>query len=114
MDFEKHGNPRGEVNWPPDDVDDTVARNDYFTLVQWDIPAMDIDGATGETLFGQGKELDAIIRLNALTSPTSGTFTDSELALHTFGFNSTSTYFDDFALQTKVFSSGGFLPAIQE
>ncbi|MFC1813845.1 hypothetical protein ACFL03_14260 [Thermodesulfobacteriota bacterium] len=114
LDFEKHGISRGDVQWPPDSVDDTTADNDYFTLVQWDQPATDLDSASGEALFGQGKELDAIIRLNALTSPTSGTFTASELALHTFGINSTSVYFDDFALQTKVFSTGGFLPAIQE
>ena len=31
------GNPRGDVNWPQDNVADTVAANDFLQLVQWDV-----------------------------------------------------------------------------
>ena len=115
LDYEKWGYPRGaDVRWPPDDVDDTAAGNDYFTLVQWDTPNTALDGTVNEGIFGKDKELDAIMRLNALTSPPSGTFSASEIGLHTFGVNSTSIYFDDFALQGPIVSTGEFLPSIQE
>ena len=115
LDYEKHGYLRGaEVRWSPDDVDDTAADNDYYTLVQWDTPNTALNSAFGESIFGQGKELDAVVRLNALTSPASGTFSASEIGLHTFGVNSTSIYFDDFALQSQIVSTGQFLSPIQE
>ena len=113
LDYDKHGNLRGELHWPPDEVDDTDINNDYFTLVGWDTDNTDLDSVNGEGIFGTGKELDAIIRLNALTTST-GTFTDTEIGLHTFGINSTSVYFDDFGLQTDVPTSEGFLPAVQQ
>jgi len=110
LDYKKHGNPRGELHWPPDEVDDTEADNDYFTLVQWDevnstVSSLDKISSLDEP--------DAILRTNELTTST-GIFTDTEIGLHTFGNNSTSVYFDDFGLQTDVPTSEGFLPAVQQ
>ncbi len=116
LDFEKHGNPRdpANVNWPPDEVEDWSADNDYFTLIQWDglNTAIVSSVASIESL----DEPDAIIRSTepVLFTPFSGIFDRTELGLHTFGHGSLNVYFDDFALQTKVISISGFLPAIQE
>jgi hypothetical protein len=116
FDNEKHGNPRdpANVNWPPDEVEDWSADNDYFTLIQWDglNTAIVSSVASIESL----DEPDAIIRSTepVLFTPFSGIFDRTELGLHTFGHGSLNVYFDDFALQTKVISISGFLPAIQE
>jgi prepilin-type N-terminal cleavage/methylation domain-containing protein len=104
--------PSGEVTWPKDDVADWAAANDYFTLVQWD-NTLNLDA--GDTRLGTGSELNAIIRTNALTTPSSGTFAQVELGLDTWGATSTSVYFDDFGLQTAApGQTQGFLPAIQQ
>jgi len=98
------------VHWPVDDVSAWAAENDYPTLVQW-------DGVnTGVTRLGTGTELNAVIRDASLTTPTSGSFTRSEVALHTAGDTSNSVYFDDFALQVEgsSASSTGFLPPLQQ
>jgi prepilin-type N-terminal cleavage/methylation domain-containing protein len=97
LDNEKHGNPRGELHWPPDEVNDTVPDNDYFTLVQWDA---DID--TSVERLGTGLRENAIIRTDAITTTASGNFGQPEIGLHTFGYSSTNVYFDDFGLQAEV------------
>jgi len=115
LDFEKNENPRitssdSTLNWPPGDVEDTAAENDYYTLVKWDeYNSMEAD------LFGMGFEEGTILRSSNLTT-TSGTFEDSEIALHTFGMDSYSTnvYFDDFGILLDIPSTVGFLPGIQE
>jgi len=111
LDNDRKANPRDQVNWPPDDVDDTESTNDYFTLVQWN---SSVD--TSVDRIGTGNELNAVIRSNSLTTPTSGSFTQSELALHTYGWTSDSVFFDDFALQLgKAYGGGiGFLNPVQE
>jgi hypothetical protein len=133
LDDNKHGNPRNtdpaNVNfyWPPDEItqdDDTwnwTAADDYFRLIQWDVVRV-----TGEVPVGD--EVDTLKRISSddepgaiiestesdLFTPDSGPFVQAEIGLHTFGNYSTTVYFDDFALQTEIFSTGGFLPAIQE
>ncbi len=113
LDYSKCGNPRGEVHWPPDEVEDWAPDNDYFTLIQWDA----INTSVGSVaLIPSLSEPNAIIRTDAITTPSSGTFDWPELGLHTFGTNSTNVYFDDFALQAEVPISPEpiHLPPIQE
>ena len=90
---------------------DTDATNDYFTLVQWNA---DLDPSVER--LGTESEQDAIIRSNTLTTPSSGPFTQAEIALHTWGWSSNNTYFDDFAVRLPGDSTAvaGFLPAVQE
>ncbi|MFH1513992.1 MAG: hypothetical protein ABIG42_00885 [bacterium] len=115
LDYEKHANPRitssnSTLNWPPGNAEGTTADNDYYTLVKWDeYNSMEAD------LFGMGFEQGTILRSSNLTT-TSGTFADSEIALHTFGMDSYSTnvYFDDFGILLDIPSAVGFLPGIQE
>jgi len=101
-----------QVNWPADNVADWGAANDAFTLVQWN-DTLNLDA--GDARLGTGAEVNAVIRTNALTTPSSGTFTQPEVGLITWGSSSTSVYFDDFALQTAApGQTQGFLPAIQQ
>ena len=114
LDNNRLGNARlttgGEVTWPVDDVADWAAANDAFTLVQWN---NNMDASVAR--LGTGSEANAIIRTNALTTPSSGTFTQPELGLDTWGTHSTSVYFDDFGLQTSApGQTQGFLAAIQQ
>jgi len=123
FDYEKHGNPRNpaNVNWTPDEVQDWAADNDYFTLIQWDdinTSIMQTDDITERSVrFIQSlDEPGAVIRSTepVLFTPSSGVFNRPELGLHTLGQGSLNVYFDDFALQTEIYSTGGFLPYIQE
>ncbi len=121
FDNEKHGNPRNpeNVNWPPDEVDDWSADNDHFTLIQWDKVSVLGEVPLGEEIdtlswITSLDEPGAVIRSTELVTPTAGIFNRTELGLHTFGHGSLNVYFDDFALQTEIYSTGGFLPAIQE
>ena len=122
LDRERLASPRGEVNWPPLNVQDTDATNDYFTLIQWN---EDVDNSV--TRMGSGEEQDAVIRTDTLTTPSSGSFPldRPELGLHTWGWGSVdgeptddvvpNIYFDDFAVRMPgEKTSPGFAPAIQE
>ena len=111
LDTNRKANPRDQVSWPPDDVADTDATNDSFTLVQWDA---NVDSSVDR--MGTGSELNTIIRSNSLTTPSSGSFAQDEIALHTWGWDSEGIYFDDFAIQIAGSSSSGigFLNPIQE
>lgn len=101
-----------ELNWPVDDVSDWDSTNDAFTLVQWN-DDMQLDA--GNARLGKGRELNAVIRTNALTTPDTGLFTRPEVGLDTFGSSSTSVYFDDFGIQTPApGQTQGFLPGIQQ
>jgi len=54
----RHANQIGQNNWPPDNLSDLAAGNDYYTLVQWtgastdtsDTPILNSTNATGWTL----------------------------------------------------------------
>jgi hypothetical protein len=108
------GNPRGDVNWPPDNAGDTAAANDFLQLVQWDVVNL---GASGDpALMGTGEELNAIIRSNTFATCSSCVFSEPELGLHTIGNSSPNIYFDDFAIQTETTTGGGtgFVLTIQE
>ena len=111
LDTNRLANPRAQIHWPPADVTDTDSTNDYFTLVQWNA-----DTDTSVERLGAGSEQDAIIRSNTLTTPPSGPFIQAEIALHTWGWSSENTYFDDFAVRLPGDSASvaGFLPAVQE
>ena len=116
LDNNRRSNPRistaVQLNWPVDDVADWAATNDALTLVQWN---SNINSAAGAVRLGTGSEPNAIIRTNALTTPSSGTFTRPEIGLDTWGSSSTNIYFDDFGLQTAApGQTQGFLPAIQQ
>lgn len=102
-----------DPNWPVDDVSDWAAANDWFTLVQW--TAYNSSAGGSIALLGAGTEANAIIRTNTLLTPSSGSFTNPEVGLDTWGSSSTSTYFDDFGL--KALGPGqtqGFMPGIQQ
>jgi hypothetical protein len=103
------------LKWPVDDVSDWASSNDAFTLVQWDSTTnFSVTGGDAARL-GTGKEQNAIIRTNALTTPNSGVFSRPEIGLDTWGSSSTSVYFDDFGIQTaSPGQTQGFLPAIQQ
>ena len=123
FDYEKLGNPRNPANvsWAPDEVDDWSADNDYFTLVQWDdintSRMQSNDNTKRSVRFIQSlDEPGAVIRSTEpiLFTPSSGVFNRTELGLHTMGQGSLNVYFDDFALQTEIYSTYGYLPYIQE
>lgn len=122
LDDQRDGNPRGgDIHWPPDEVEDWSADNDYFTFVQWDKvnkfdPLLNPSGVSTIEKINSLDEPDAIIQSNEneLLTPTSGIFDQPEIGLHTFGTSSTKVYFDDYALQTESISTEGFLPATQQ
>jgi prepilin-type N-terminal cleavage/methylation domain-containing protein len=107
-------NPRGSVNWPPDDLTDLAASNDYVTLVQW------TDHNTGVSVFTSTSEPNAITVDSDLTTPTwtsTSTYADfsgDSIALSTSSGSATSTYYDDFAIQMDQQAGTGFLPPIQQ
>jgi hypothetical protein len=108
LDYQREANPRGgNIHWPPDEFDDWASDKDFFTLIQWDAVDPSVVSVPSIT------EPDAIIRTNEITTPSSGTFDQPELGLHTFGHGSTNIYFDDFAVQTETLSTGAITP-IQE
>lgn len=111
LDTNRLANPRGEIHWPPADPADTDPGNDYFSLLQWNA---NLDGSVER--LGAGRELNAVIRSNTLTTPPAGVFARPELALHTWGVSSSNVFFDDFALRLSggLAGSAGFLPALQE
>jgi hypothetical protein len=97
---------RGQIDWPPVDVNQTTTSNDRFTLVQWTA----VDNRV--QVMGSGKELDGIIRTSlATTSSSSYDTSRPEIALVTFGEDTGPNafvqhiYFDDFAVDFP-FSSG--------
>jgi len=118
LDAKRHGNPRwnyppaeGEIHWPPDTVAEWAAANDYFTLIRGWV----INGAEPSiALTGTVDEPNATLRMNTFTTPFSGTFTQEEIGLHTFGETSTSVYFDDFAIKLPGAGGSGFSPPIQQ
>ncbi len=113
LDDAKHGNPRNpaNVNWPPGEVKDWSADEDYFTLVQWD--AVNDAVVTTVDLIPSLDEPNAIIESDELISPNAGLFTRPELGLFTAGKGNLNVFYDDFAFQTEVISRQGFLPPIQ-
>jgi len=114
LDDDRLSNPRDSVNWAPHDALDTDASNDFFTLVQWDSVTFS-GNSTIDQVLGTGEENNAVIRTdNRITTDTSGTFAASEVGLHTYGTNTTTVYFDDFAVQTVSGASGqGFQSSVQ-
>jgi hypothetical protein len=127
LDNQRLANARGQVNWPPDNVGDTNASDDYFTLVHWDRinPSL-----TSVALQGSGIEDGTILRSNnpVLTTPTSGSFlpTRPEVGLHAWGVHWVGSnyvtplrppviYYDDFAVRLPGSTgTSGFLPALQQ
>jgi hypothetical protein len=107
-------NPRGSVNWPPDDLTDLAASTDYVTLVQW------TGYQTGISAFTSTSEPNAIIVDSDLTTPTwtsTSTYADfagDSISLSTSSDNALSTYYDDFAIQLDQKAGTGFLPPIQQ
>ncbi|MCD6397717.1 MAG: hypothetical protein J7L71_09265 [Spirochaetaceae bacterium] len=96
--------PLGTIEWPPDSTN--------LTLVKWD----DYNSSVSSVeLLGIGKENDAIIQTGSLlTTDDPFPSTKPEIGLHTFGINSTSIYFDDFAMQAVIKADSIILPVVQE
>jgi hypothetical protein len=61
-------NPRNSVNWPPDDLTELAAGNDYVTLVQWT-----------DTKYSQGAEMAPSITAGNWTLGTGWTIASSQL-----------------------------------
>lgn len=120
----RKGNPRGTVNWPPDDWTDRANANDYLSLIRW------IDYSTTPDSQGQAASLvqsltstadlyHSIIKTAALISPA---WTDStspftpldQISLITAGSAGAATSYDDFAVQVDAKSGGTFVPPIQQ
>jgi hypothetical protein len=113
LDEDKLASPRGSLNWPPENVSEWEAANDYFTLVQWD--AVNASVLTAE-LVTSLDEPNAVIRSwepELLTDPLGG-FTDIELGLHASGKGALNAYFDDFGLKAVVETGSGATQPIQE
>jgi hypothetical protein len=113
LDEGKRANPRGTLNWPPGNVSEWEAANDYFTLVQWD--AVNYGPGTLEVV-NSADEPDAVIRSwepELLTDPIVP-FNDIELGLHAGGKGALNAYFDDFGLKAVISRGRGATPPIQE
>jgi len=113
LDEGKQASPRGTLNWPPNNVSEWEAANDYFTLVQWD--AVNYGPGTLEVV-NSADEPDAVIRSwepELLTDPI-GPFGDIELGLHAGGKGALNAYFDDFGLKAVISRGRGATPPIQE
>jgi len=110
-------NPRGAVNWPPDDITEITSSNDYFSLVTWTRTNPSPDAATS---FLPGSSSAIVIVDSDLTTPnvtSSSTvydFSGDAPAVVTSSDYATSTYYDDFAIQMDMSTGTGFLPPIQE
>ena len=107
LNSQRHANLRGE-HWPPANLADWSADDDYFTLVQWDIrnPV-----SSAELLIGTE---ETIIRTNTFTTPEGAIPDSSELGLHTFGNSSPFIYFDDFGLSLEINTEPIYLPPVRE
>ena len=104
-----------DIKWPPDNVADWSADDDYFTLVQWD--QVNTAGVSSIAKITSIDEPDVILRSSESTfrTPDTYTFDNPELGLQTFGHGSTNVYFDDFAVQVELkVSKTGFLPTVQQ
>lgn len=107
-DDQRLGYPRsGGILWPPAGIAGVSAANDYFTWVTWD--AVHSDAApisflnASDTLIENG-----IIATAAITTENySRASFPPELGLHTFGAEGQYVFFDDFAVQGVLSSTGG-------
>ena len=105
------------TRWPPDNVGDWAAGNDFFTLVVWDAKLH-----ASVELTGTGDEAGAVARINDSSFTTAWESWPSgrpEVGLHSYGDSAESVYFDDFAVRfpgSGSPSSGvpGFQEPIQE
>ncbi len=93
---------RGQIDWPPVDVNQTTDANDRFTLVQWTA----VDNRV--QVLGSGKEQNAVIRTGLATTSPDSYVDRPEIALVAFGTrtNARHLYFDDFAVDFPFGGSG--------
>jgi hypothetical protein len=93
---------RGQINWPPVDVNQTTTTNDLFTLVQWTA----VDNRV--QVLGSGKEENGVVRTNLATTSPDSYVDRPEIALVAFGTrtNARHIYFDDFAVDFPFGGSG--------
>ncbi len=103
----RNGQPRGEINWIRNDIQNWESPDDKFSLVQWDDKNTEQD--TSIRIMGSGKEQGAIIR-TSIQDPqfkrpgpyTNNTF-PGEIGIVSLG-GANDAFFDDFAVYLK----GGF------
>jgi hypothetical protein len=119
-------NPRGSLNWPPDDLSDLSASNDYVTMIGGTAGLQWTGYNTGVSAITSTSEPNAIIANGDLVTPpwtTTSTTADfvfangnsgDSIALVTSSASATSTYYDDFGIQLFLKSGTGFLPPIQQ
>lgn len=119
FDEERHGNPRclsscSALEWPPENVANTVADNDYWTLVKWDL--LNSNVFPEEVFVPSLQEEDAIIRSsdNNFRSPAAIFVAQPEIGLHAYGHGAICVYYDDFGLRLNVPRITGFLPGVQK
>jgi hypothetical protein len=117
-DVNKRGNPRGQINWPPDTLSGWAGSTDYFRQVRWDV----VNTAEVDTLTrlvsknAEGGEKEVVVKTAEPTflTPDIGLVTQPEFGLHTLGDGSANIFFDDFALQLDAHAKKGFAHTIQE
>jgi len=119
-------NPRDSVNWPPDDLTDLNAFNDYVTLVKWTgfnsigaLPSINEPGAVIEIqelntpIWSAGPPTSTIADFR-FVAPSDFRGNGDNIALMTSSDTATSTYYDDFTIQLDQKAGTGFLPPIQQ
>jgi len=119
-------NARGSVNWPPDDLTDLTAANDYVTMIGGSSGLQWTGYNTGVSALTSTSEPNAIIANGDLVTPpwtSTSTVADfafangntgESIAVVTSSASATSTYYDDFAIQFFLKAGTGFLPPIQQ
>ncbi|MFZ0132126.1 MAG: prepilin-type N-terminal cleavage/methylation domain-containing protein [Desulfobacterales bacterium] len=113
--------PRGQLRWPADEGEPTVNevynKNDYFTLIEWDIDInFNVPDPVERLMDEEGKY--TIIATDSLLTPSDTFFPTAlvrpEIGLQAFGHGAIDLYFDDFGMQVYFISGTGFLQPIQQ
>ena len=109
-------NPRGTVNWPPDDVADVASSTDYMSLVTWSNTNTDTKTSF---LTASGSSAKVVVDWDLTTpaldsTPSVSEFSGDAPAVVTSSDNATYTYYDDFAIQMDESYGTGFLQPIQQ
>jgi hypothetical protein len=95
--------PRGTIEWPPDSAN--------FIQVEWEGEPSGVNPTVNPPV--ELLDSNTIIRSDSLVTDSFST-NIPETGLHTFGVNSTSIYFDDFAIQAVIEADPINLSPVQE
>jgi len=126
-DNNRHANPRGSINWPPDDLTNLTAATDYVTMIGGASGLQWTGYNTGVSALTSTSEPNAVIGNADLLSPAwtststvanfvfaNGNSGDSIALVSSSANAATYTYYDDFGIQLDLKAGTGFLPPIQQ